>query len=64
MSLTATSRRGSVTCIFEDLERKSHAQANVNTDKPEMTTTTPSSPAKTGKNLSNHHTTNSTTTQV
>jgi len=63
MSLTATSRRGSVTCIFEDLERKSHAQANVNTDKPEMTTTTSSSPAKTGKNLSNHHTTNSTTTQ-
>ena len=35
MSVTTTSRRSSVTCIFEDLERKSHAQFNVNTDKVE-----------------------------
>jgi len=63
MSLVETSRRGSVTCIFEDLERKSHAQVNVNTDKPEMTTTTSApSPAKSGKISGNHHN-NSTNAQ-
>ena len=44
MSMTATSRRGSVTCIFEDLERK--AQVNVNTDKPDMTALSTSTPTK------------------
>ena len=44
MSMTATSRRGSVTCIFEDLERK--AQVNVNTDKPDMTALPISTPTK------------------
>jgi len=48
--MTATSRRGSVTCIFEDLERK--AQVNVNTDKPDMTALSTSTPTKiiVGKN--------------
>ena len=42
--MTTTSRRGSVTCIFEDLERK--AQVNVNTDKPDMTALSTSTPTK------------------
>jgi len=70
MSVTTTSRRSSVTCIFEDLERKSHAQFNVNTDKVENSSremaiplpvaSSPISPTKTlcnglnQKNPSNH----------